>query len=106
MKYLAILLQRIAMLLWGKPQDGSGNPVIEVRPNPVIAKAEIVLTGFDMNDDLYIILYDCSGREVYKTRMNSTSFIFDRYGFQSGLYFISVRDGNNVMKGKTKIVMQ
>ena len=68
----------------------AGVPGITVIPDPVINQAEIKVTGLKPGEHAVIYLYDCPGREIYRSVMDTNPFIFKEGQFSHGLYILKV----------------
>jgi hypothetical protein len=77
---------------------------IIIQPNPLVKKSQIVING--LPDAKYkLVINDTYGKNVcvYSIQQNK-SIILDRGLFKSGLYIITLFDGNNVIARKKLIV--
>lgn len=68
----------------------AGVPGITVIPDPVINQAEIKVTGLKPGEHAVIYLYDCPGREIYRSVMDTNPFILKRGNSPNGLYILKV----------------
>ncbi len=87
---------------------------VTVSPNPFMSSVEIQLSGNDVQKDLLFVLVDMTGREIRRSKINTTdlsgdsSFKIDRGNLLPGMYMFRVIDiskgaktqGNMICSGK------
>lgn len=77
------------------------NPV-SIYPNP--AHGILYISLQDENAYPYIQLMDVTGREVYKSNINSTMFSIDTHQFSSGFYFAKIIKANGEVSVKKVMI--
>lgn len=77
---------------------------IQISPNPVESRAEIVLKGYLDPEHLHLILYNIYGSELFHSVINTNPFILNRKEFPAGCYILTIIDNNADIKGRTKII--
>jgi hypothetical protein len=83
-----------------------GELSIKISPNPFKYKAEILLVGLRNKDNLTLSINNIYGNEIFHGIINSNPFIFDRQGIPGGCYILTIRDNQENIKGRTKIIFE
>lgn len=78
---------------------------IEVVPNPVVDKAQIILHGLSVPDYHRYVLYNSSGIMINQGNIYNSTFIIDRQGLPSGLYILLILGDDGMIKAKTRIMV-
>jgi CubicO group peptidase (beta-lactamase class C family) len=73
---------------------------INIYPNPVNDRAEVILEGVTSKSRKAFILSDCLGREILKKEFMGNRFVFFRSGISSGVYFFRIKGNNLFASGK------
>ena len=84
----------------------SDKPIfIDINPNPLINKSQLVIKGLpDANYKLMI--NDIYGKNIYEYSIQQNKdILLDRRLFKSGLYIITLFDGNNII-ARRKLIVQ
>ena len=92
-------------LLAINPNKTNLSPAIRIMPDPVERTAIIEIPGDFQRNQLAFCLFDTMGRKLMCRQVSDHSFLFDREGFASGLYFYSLtdREGKILTSGKVMI---
>lgn len=77
---------------------------INAFPNPSNGQITLQVSSPAANKQLHIEVKDLSGRLVNQQQMNNGSLVLQQQAIGSGIYFVSLFDGNNNYLGHQKIV--
>ncbi|MGA3012731.1 MAG: T9SS type A sorting domain-containing protein, partial [Bacteroidales bacterium] len=78
---------------------------ISVNPNPVDTRAEVILANTGQSA-LYYFLTNSYSKQVLSGEVISNSFILYRSNLPAGLYILTIRDKNNNLLGRKKILFE
>lgn len=82
--------------------DTNINKVIKIYPNPTSASFKYEITGDDSNRTISI--YDFTGKKIYDGKTSHKSGTIDCSSFNSGIYYLIIDDGINILKQKIVII--
>jgi hypothetical protein len=89
-----------------EPETESKKLFLQVIPNPVENKAEVILSHSGSLENLTYRLYNSSGKGVAEGNAESGSFSLDRRGLSGGIYLLVIRDKNGMILGSNKIIFR
>ena len=78
------------ILVGTEPPVTSAVKAIQIIPNPVKDKTEIILTGIPAGNIYSLVVFDICGREVLKKQFSSSTFTLDCQELAKGLYNIVI----------------
>jgi hypothetical protein len=82
----------------GKDEFAAINLVMAVYPNPTIDRLNLVI-GDNKWNDLSLQLFDMNGKIVSKnTKITTSETLVSMQELQSGIYFLTITNGNKTMK--------
>ncbi len=61
---------------------------IAVYPNPAHEQVNISVTGYAFNQPLNAVLFDCTGKEIYKIVLDTQVTAVDTRGLPTGIYYL------------------
>ena len=82
--------------------DTNINKEIKIYPNPTSASFKYEITGDDSNRTISI--YDFTGKKIYDGKTSHKSGTIDCSSFNSGIYYLIIDDGINILKQKIVII--
>lgn len=77
----------------------------QIRPNPVSTVAKIYFNNIKKEPHQFV-LYNLKGILVTNLSSNEDFFDFNANNLDSGLYFFSISNANNLVKAKGKMIIQ
>jgi len=86
------------------PQLEENTHIIDVYPNPF--NNEIIISGTDKNQTVYVEIYDILGKMVYTQDYKSNRININFNGFDQGTYILKIKDENGIIIKIEKIVKQ
>ena len=86
--------------------DNSATRKVEIYPNPLTIRFDVVFSAESEIRDAKISIYDCSGKEIKKVPITSHLTTIDRADIKSGVYFYRVVNNKKTVFGKLIVMDQ
>jgi hypothetical protein len=98
---------RVALGTAARPADyvsiDKNNPTMQLAPNPVHDKMNVLLSGFEGNAEISV--FNMNGTPLMKRKANIGSTSFDLSKLTSGVYYIQVNQGKAILS-RSKFIKQ
>ncbi len=93
------------IIVGGRSRTGENNLSMKIAPIPASNQLYIEIEG--LNQEGTLTLTDVTGRQLLTQQVDNNGLIsLDLSSTQSGLYFVSLREGKAILKTETIIIQK